>query len=236
MLCSLAAWATRTPTPTICTTCYECCPTPGSRARERKLRGFPRLLVFPSDEQKDQVQRLCSVQFALRGTDVRRGGPVRPLRRTGGDHGRGYDGVAHSAHSSVGMPRPGRRPARPTRQPPGGAGGAQALAADNTRVGAARAAALRRPCHHRRTHLAITGPAGLCPRANAVPRFEGFDHGPRGTLRGLRGAGLRDGRSGTTAQTTLLLQESRVRRGHGLHSIYSVGIDGLCRFEGLARG
>src|SRR5215203_391864 len=140
-----------------CTTCYECGPTPGSRARERELRGFHRLPVFSRAQQKNQVQRLCGVQSAVRGADVRRRGPRRPLRRAGGDHARGHDGVAHSTHSSVGMPRPGRRPARATRQPSGGAGGAEALVAINARVGAARAAALRRPGHRCRAYLAITG-------------------------------------------------------------------------------
>src|SRR5215211_726071 len=178
MLSSPAASETRIPTPTTCTTCYECGPTPGSRARERKLRGVPRLLVFSPAQEKDQVQRLCGVQFALCGADVRRRGPGRPLRRAGGDRGRSYDGVAHSAYSSVGMPRLGRGPVRPTRHPPGGAGGAQAPVASYTWVGAARAATLGWSRYRRRTHLALTGHACLCPRATPVLRLEGFDHGP----------------------------------------------------------
>src|SRR5215207_2701796 len=64
MLSSPAAWVTTVPTPTVCTTCYECGPTPGSRAWQCKLRGVHLLLVFsPSIEtyehqrHKEQVAR-----------------------------------------------------------------------------------------------------------------------------------------------------------------------------------
>src|SRR5215213_8446340 len=118
---SPAAWVTTALTPTICTTCYECGPTPGPRARGRKLRGVHLLLVFSPCIEKDQVQRLCGVQPALCGPDVRCRSPGRPLRRACGDHSCGYDGVARGTHRRLGMPRPGRRPSLPTRHPPGGA-------------------------------------------------------------------------------------------------------------------
>src|SRR5688500_19473499 len=132
MLSSPAAWVTTVPTPTICTTCYECGPTPGSRAWKCKLRGVHHILLFSPSIEKDQVQRLRRVQPALCGADVWRRSPGRPLRRARGDCGGSYDGAAGCAHSSVGMPRPGRRPTRPA---PGGAGGAQALVADDTGAG-----------------------------------------------------------------------------------------------------
>src|SRR5215217_6606605 len=175
---SRAAWVMTVPTPTTCTTCYECGPTPGSSARERKLRGVRLLSVFSHSIEKDQVQRLCSLQPALCGTDVRRRGPGRPLRRAGGDYRGRHDGVARGAHSSVVMPRTGRRPARPTRNPPGGAGGTQAVVAGDTGVGTARPTSFGGPCHRRGTRLAISGLACLCPRATTVFRTEGFDHGP----------------------------------------------------------
>src|SRR5215203_917490 len=107
MLSSPAAWVTTVPTPTVCTTCYECGPTPGSRAWQCKLRGVHLLLVFSPSFETYEVQRLRRVQPALCGADVRRRSPGRPLRRAGGDHGGSYDGVAGGAHSSVGVPRPG---------------------------------------------------------------------------------------------------------------------------------
>src|SRR5215208_6783011 len=231
MLSSPAAWVTTVPTPTICTTYYECGPTPGSRAWQCKLRGVHRLPVFSPSIEKDQVQRLRCVQSALCGAYVRRRSPSRPLRRACGDHGGTHDGVAGGAHSSVGMPRPGRRPARPT---PGGAGGAQALVAGDTGVGTTRPTTFGGPCYRRRTHLAISGLTCLCSCATPVFRIEGFDHGPRGNLLGLCRNGLCDGRAGNGAQTTLLLQEPRLLRWYGVHSLNSVGINGLCRLEGLA--
>src|SRR5215211_7648530 len=231
MLSSPAAWVTTVPTPTICTTYYECGPTPGPRAWQCKLRGVHRLPVFSPSIEKDQVQRLRCVQSALCGADVRRRSPSRPLRRACGDHGGTHDGVAGGAHSSVGMPRPGRRPARPT---PGGAGGAQALVAGDTGVGTTRPTTFGGPCYRRRTHLAISGLTCLCACATPVFRIEGFDHGPRGNLLGLCCNGLCDGRAGNRSQTTLLLQEPRLLRGYGVHGLDSPGLDGLCRLEGLA--
>src|SRR5215203_5776167 len=76
MLSSPAAWVTTVPTPTICTTYYECGPTPGSRAWQCKLRGVHRLPVFSPSIEKDQVQRLRCVQSALCGAYVRRRSPV----------------------------------------------------------------------------------------------------------------------------------------------------------------
>src|SRR5215208_2963839 len=107
MLSSPAAWVTTVPTPTICTTCYERGPTPGSRALQCKLRGFYGLLVFSPPIEKNQVQRLRCVQPVLCGADVRRRSTARPLRRACGDCGGGYDRASGGAHSSVGMPRPG---------------------------------------------------------------------------------------------------------------------------------
>src|SRR5918994_5347869 len=182
MLSSPAAWVTTVPTPTICTTCYECGPTPGSRALQCKLRGVCLLLVFSHPIEKDQVQRLRCVQPVLCGADVRHRSTARPLRRACGDHGGDYDGVAGGAHNSVGMPRLGRRPARPT---PGGAGGAQALVTGDTGVGTTRPTTFGGPCYRRRTHLAISGLTCLCSCATPVFRIEGFDHGPRGNLLGL---------------------------------------------------
>src|SRR5919107_1434981 len=173
MLSSPAAWVTTVPTPTVCTTCYECGSTPGSRAWQCKLRGVHLLLVFSPSIEKDQVQRLCSVQPAVCGADVRRRSPGRPLRRTCGDYGGSYDRVAGGTHSSVGMPRLGRRSARPT---PGGAGGAQALAAGDTWVGTTRPTTFGGSCYRRRTPLAISGLTRLCSRATPVFRIEGFDH------------------------------------------------------------
>src|SRR5829696_4266503 len=102
MLCSPAAWAMTVPTPTTCTTCYERGPTPGSRAWRCELRGVHRLSVLSPSVEKDQVQRLCSVQPALRGTGVRHRRPGRPRRWACGDYGGGYDGVARGANSIVG--------------------------------------------------------------------------------------------------------------------------------------
>src|SRR5829696_6608857 len=154
MLSSPAAWVTTVPTPTICTTCYECGPTPGSRALQCKLRGVYLLLVFSHHIEKDQVQRLRCVQPVLCGADVRHRSTARPLRRACGDHGGDYDGVAGGAHNSVGMPRLGRRPAGPT---PGGTSGAQALVAGDTGVGTPRPTSFGGPRYRRRTRLAISG-------------------------------------------------------------------------------
>src|SRR5215217_4074284 len=99
------------------------------------LRGVCLLLVLSPPIEKDQVQRLRCVQPVLCGADVRRRSTARPLRWACVDYGDGYEGVAGGAHNSVGMPCPGRRPARPT---PGGAGGAQALVAGDTGVGTNR--------------------------------------------------------------------------------------------------
>src|SRR3712207_2540262 len=162
MLSSPAAWVTTVPTPTICTTCYERGPTPGSRAWQCKLRGVRLLFVFSTAVEKDQVQCLCCMQPALCGVDVRRRSPARPLRRACGGYGGGYDGTAGGAHSSVGLPRPGRRPARPT---PGGAGGAQALVAGDAGIRATRPTTFGGPCYRRRTRLAISGLTCLCSRA-----------------------------------------------------------------------
>src|SRR5215203_3440339 len=151
MLSSPAAWVTTVPTPTICTTCYECGPTPGSRALQCKLRGVHLLLVFSPPIAKDQVQRLRCVQPVLCGADVRCRSTARPLRRACGDYGGGYDGVA---------------------------GGAQALVADDTGVGTTRPTTFSGPCYRRRTRLAISGLTCLCARATPVFRIEGFDHGP----------------------------------------------------------
>src|SRR5918995_3773521 len=93
MLSSPAAWVTTVPTPTVCTTCYECGPTSGSRAWQCKLRGVHLLLVFSPSIETYEVQRLRRVQPALCGADVRRRSPGRPLRRACGDHGGSYDGV-----------------------------------------------------------------------------------------------------------------------------------------------
>src|SRR5215211_2533385 len=175
MLSSPVAWVTTVPTPTICTTCYECGPTPGSRALQCKLRGVSHLLVFSPPIEKDQVQCLRCVQPVLFGADVWRRSTARPLRRACGDYGGGHDGAAGSAHNSVGMPRPGRRLACPT---PGGAGGTQPLVADDTGVGTPRATTFGWPCYRHRTRLAISGPTCLCSCATPVFRIEGFDHGP----------------------------------------------------------
>src|SRR5215203_1551965 len=176
MLSSPAAWVTTVPTPTICTTCYR------SAAQHQALVlcsvsfvAFIFFLCFLLPYAKDQVQRLRCVQPVLCGADVRCRSTARPLRRACGDYGGGYDGVAGGAHNSVGMPRPGRRPARPT---PGGAGGAQALVADDTGVGTTRPTTFSGPCYRRRTRLAISGLTCLCARATPVFRIEGFDHGP----------------------------------------------------------
>src|SRR5215208_4407378 len=65
MLSSPAAWVTTVPTPTICTTCYECGPTPGSRALQCKLRGVYHLLVFSPPIEKDRfsVFAACHLVF-----------------------------------------------------------------------------------------------------------------------------------------------------------------------------
>src|SRR5215211_2427318 len=99
--------------------------------------------------------------------------------------------------------------------------------------GAARPTTLAWSCHRRGTSLAISGHARLRPRSAPVLRAEGSDHGPRGTLLERCGGGLCDGRTGSRAQTTLLLQEPRLLRGHGMHSRHSVRVDGLRRLESL---
>src|SRR5918994_1657904 len=158
MLSSPAAWVTTVPTPTVCTTCYECGPTPGTRAWQCKLRGVHLLLVFSPSIETYEVQRLRRVQPALCGADVRRRSPGRPLRRACGDHGGSYDGVA---------------------------GGAQALVAGDTGVGTTRPATFGGSCYCRRTRLAISGLTCLCSCAAPVFRIEGFDHDPRSNLLGL---------------------------------------------------
>src|SRR5215211_4873359 len=102
---SPAAWVTTVRTPSICTTCYECGPTPGPCARRRKLRGVHLLFVFSSSIEKDQIQRLCGVQPALCGAYVQCRSPGRPLRRSHGDHGSSYDGTARRAHRGEAYPR-----------------------------------------------------------------------------------------------------------------------------------
>src|SRR5215208_3438812 len=198
MLSSPAAWVTIVPTPSICTTCYECGPTPGSRALQCKLCGVYRLLVFSAPIEKDQVQRLRCLQPVLCGADVRRSSTARPLRRACGDYCGGYDGVAGGAHNSLDMPRPGRRPARPT---PGGAGGTQALVAGDTGVGTPRPTTFSGPRYRRRTPLAISGPTCFCSCTTPVFRVEGFDPGPSRNSLGLCEDDKRDRRDGDTAQT-----------------------------------
>src|SRR5919107_3431500 len=114
MLSSPAAWVTTVPTPTICTTCYECGPTPGSRALQCKLRGVYRLLVFSAPIEKDQVQRLRCVQPVLCGADVRRRSTARPLRRACGDYCGGYHRGGRRAPNKLRLSPPARRPPPPT--------------------------------------------------------------------------------------------------------------------------
>src|SRR5215217_3348739 len=108
MLSSPAAWVTTVPTPTICTTCYERGPTPGSRALQCKLRGFYGLLVFSPPIEKNQVQRLRCVQPVLCGADVRRRSTARPRRRPARPTPGGAGGAQAlvAGDTGVGTPRP----------------------------------------------------------------------------------------------------------------------------------